>query len=250
MDDIEQLPQEDVEKFFHAEHHKTGELKRCYERMMESHSEKEAFWEYSGDALPLSVWAQKGFDADYIKANSSDKDITYNPQVGECYRVKIQKTGSRGSKGTRTSESRRGLEPSHARNAIEHEPTPGEHVPSSGQAGSSEGMNGADTEVSLETKMKEAESVLKLMSKTKVKFSALLKGEIIKAVPEPQRRNAEALLNEVCDFVNQVQKCAWEGDKDLPQRSLQKARELEERARVMSKSMEAISKRMTKLLKI
>ena len=56
--------------------------KRIIEREMQ---------EYSGEYQPLAYWARLGYDPDRIKEHTPEKMRKYFPQLGECYKVVIQK---------------------------------------------------------------------------------------------------------------------------------------------------------------
>ena len=48
----------------------------------------------SGDFLPLSAWAQKGFDVSLIESLTEDADVMEHPVLGKCYRVAIHGHGT------------------------------------------------------------------------------------------------------------------------------------------------------------
>jgi hypothetical protein len=65
---------------------------------VEEHNE---FYEDAGEFLPLSVWTNRGFDAERIKENTPLCDVREDRVLGTCYRVKILKKGNAGHRGAR-----------------------------------------------------------------------------------------------------------------------------------------------------
>ena len=59
----------------------------------------------SGEFLPLSVYATRGFNVQDIEANSRECDKRNDPVLGMCYRVRILRTGRGGVKGTKRASS-------------------------------------------------------------------------------------------------------------------------------------------------
>ena len=73
-------------------------------KFVEAHQLREEFFAEGGEFLPLSVWAQRGFDAARIEKNTAPHNTQSHPVLGECYRVAIMETGLRGTDGTTTTE--------------------------------------------------------------------------------------------------------------------------------------------------
>ena len=69
------------------------------QKMLTEFSKSEDWYENGGAFLPLSVWAQKGWDVERIRKNTPAKDIVETAQGGSCYRVKILSLGERGTRG-------------------------------------------------------------------------------------------------------------------------------------------------------
>ena len=74
-------------------------------RMMESHSLREQVFEEGGSFLPLTVWANKGYDTQAIESLTQASDKQVHPILGECYRVSIMKRIVRGIDGYKTNDS-------------------------------------------------------------------------------------------------------------------------------------------------
>lgn len=91
---------------------------------METHHIQEAFYENSGEFLPLSVWAARGFDVNAIadKSDASDKKI--HPVLGESFRVRILSAGTRGSQGNKRLEVLTAVEKKPKQQRLLHQ-----HVP-------------------------------------------------------------------------------------------------------------------------
>ena len=71
-------------------------------QLSESFHEVESTWAESGEWLPLSVWAQRGFIPADIQRDATESDIKRNvPMLGDCYRIRIFSTGQAGRKGDR-----------------------------------------------------------------------------------------------------------------------------------------------------
>ena len=75
--------------------------------LIETYHKEEHFYEEGGAFLPLSVWDRKGFDINLIQLHSKDEDKQTHPVLGATFRVKILRTGNRGSQGNMTSDSHR-----------------------------------------------------------------------------------------------------------------------------------------------
>ena len=73
--------------------------------LLDKYESHESFYENSGEFLPLSVWACRGFDPAVIQARSQPKDVQQHAVLGEVFRVKILQTGGRGTEGTRRLET-------------------------------------------------------------------------------------------------------------------------------------------------
>ena len=59
----------------------------------------------NGEALPLSVWAQRGYDPDLIKKDCSEDEIEWKPKLGWCYYVVSESDLRVGSKGWTADEN-------------------------------------------------------------------------------------------------------------------------------------------------
>jgi len=59
--------------------------------------EHSVYYDCGGSFLPLSVWQAKGYDTAAIEQKSAREDKGMHPVLGTTYRVRILKTGSRGS---------------------------------------------------------------------------------------------------------------------------------------------------------
>ena len=64
----------------------------------------EQFYEDAGQFLPMSVWANKGFDTSMILERSSAADRRMHPVLGETFRVKLLTTGTKGMEGSRRED--------------------------------------------------------------------------------------------------------------------------------------------------
>ena len=80
--------------------HNAESMDEITNRFTQSEYKKdESHYDNSGEFLPLSVWAQRGFNAESIETNSSDSNIRFDPVLGKIYRVVIQSSGHRGVQG-------------------------------------------------------------------------------------------------------------------------------------------------------
>ena len=68
--------------------------------LMSAHEQHEQFYECAGEFLPLGVWKARGFDDQAILAKSLAEDKQSHAVLGDVYRVKTLKSGSRGSEGS------------------------------------------------------------------------------------------------------------------------------------------------------
>jgi hypothetical protein len=66
--------------------------------------EHEAFYEFSGEWAPLSVWKAKGYDAELIESKSLPQNRKSHPMFGTVYRVMVEGSGQRGSRKNRTED--------------------------------------------------------------------------------------------------------------------------------------------------
>ena len=81
--------------------HNAASMDEVTNRFTQSEFKKdESHYDNSGEFLPLSVWAQRGFNTESIETNSSDSNIRFDPVLGKIYRVVIQSSGHRGAHGT------------------------------------------------------------------------------------------------------------------------------------------------------
>ena len=76
----------------------------------------ESHYDNSGEFLPLSVWTQRGFNAESIEKNTIDSNIRCDPVLGKIYRVVIQSSGHRGAHGAEEQRQHR-LAPAEAATA-------------------------------------------------------------------------------------------------------------------------------------
>jgi hypothetical protein len=67
----------------------------------EEHGE---FYEDAGEALPLSVWASRGFDSEAIRLLTLPRDRKMHPVLGEVFKVSILKAGWRGNKSVEKTD--------------------------------------------------------------------------------------------------------------------------------------------------
>jgi hypothetical protein len=63
------------------------------------HQSHEQFFERGGVFLPLSVWANKGYDPETIRTKSKPENKSSHEVLGDVYRVAILATGERGARG-------------------------------------------------------------------------------------------------------------------------------------------------------
>jgi hypothetical protein len=63
------------------------------------HQSHEQFFERGGEFLPLSVWANKGYDPETIRTKSKPENKSSHEVLGDVYRVAILATGERGARG-------------------------------------------------------------------------------------------------------------------------------------------------------
>jgi hypothetical protein len=82
-----------------------NELVKSLEAKLTQFTSKEFSWANGGQFLPLAVWQTQGFDVELIKSNTPPEDVTHNPQVGTCYRVKIYSTFEKGNEGQRSEQT-------------------------------------------------------------------------------------------------------------------------------------------------
>lgn len=68
---------------------------------LEKYQQEEEYFVNGGEFLPLSVWANQGFNTELIVKNTSPNDIRDHDVLGKTYRVKILSTGKRGQQGSR-----------------------------------------------------------------------------------------------------------------------------------------------------
>ena len=62
----------------------------------ETHAEYYDNW---GEWLPLSVWGQRGFDVESIRAKAAPSDRKPCDMFGELFRVRVSSSGERGERG-------------------------------------------------------------------------------------------------------------------------------------------------------
>jgi hypothetical protein len=58
-----------------------------------------------GEFLPLSVWAQQGYNTAHLVDRCRPVDKKWHPVLGDTYRVSILKSGHRGSKGASKTDT-------------------------------------------------------------------------------------------------------------------------------------------------
>jgi hypothetical protein len=283
MNDIDKFTDDDVVEFFSADHSATGTLEKSFDRLMERHSNKEDFWEYAGEALPLSVWATRGFDVEMIKAKAKPGDITIHPTLGECYRIKIQKSGDRGATGKRSSATHsgrnsnrsrsrgrnsnrsrsRGRSPARSRSQFsasargsgDRRSDHGSRSRSRSQGRSTTAAYGAKEdfhamESRVNEKIKDAAIILKQMGKAKKSLATLLSSARVTALPKATTASAHELQVSLNNFADEVQQSAVDLAKNLPRNAKEKAETLVAESLAMQKSLEHISKAMSKLMKL
>lgn len=86
-------------QLMHSQHNAES-MDEVTNRFTQSEYKKdESHYDNSGEFLPLSVWTQRGFNAESIETNSSDSNIRFDPVLGKIYRVVIQSSGHRGVQG-------------------------------------------------------------------------------------------------------------------------------------------------------
>jgi len=67
--------------------------------MMNLYENRETFFESSGEFLPLSVWATRGYDVVALEAHAAPEDKREDPIFGTIYRIRVLTTGERGAQG-------------------------------------------------------------------------------------------------------------------------------------------------------
>ena len=99
------LPEPEQMAFMRALDHGAGGVCARAKELLAKHSTKETFFEFGGEFLPLGVWRTRGYDSDAIEQKSEDSDKQTHPILGTVYRVRVMKSGIRGTDGmTRTSQ--------------------------------------------------------------------------------------------------------------------------------------------------
>ena len=75
------------------------QVKLVAQEFLRRYEKKARFYMHNGEFLPLSVWANRGFDATRIELTTKPTDTMEHPVLGKCYRVAIVATGSKGEIG-------------------------------------------------------------------------------------------------------------------------------------------------------
>ena len=99
------------------EQHNAESIDEITNRFTQTEYKKdESHYDNSGEFLPLSVWTQRGFNAESIEKNTIDSNIRDDPVLGKIYRVVIQSSGHRGAHGAEEQRQHR-LAPAEAATA-------------------------------------------------------------------------------------------------------------------------------------
>ena len=68
-------------------------------QMLERFEQHSEYYTEGGQFLPLSVWANQGFDVEAIERHSKPEDKMMHHVLGQCYRVKVLNKGIQGERG-------------------------------------------------------------------------------------------------------------------------------------------------------
>ena len=99
-------------------------------------------------------------------------------------------------------------------------------------------------------KIKDAEMILKQMGKAKKSLATLLSSARVTALPKATTASAHELQVSLNNFADEVQQSAVDLAKNLPRNAKEKAETLVAESLAMQKSLEHISKAMSKLMKL
>ena len=104
--DFESLSEEERKNFFQkAGGLSAKETAKLADESLQKFKKQTVSWAFGGDYLPLSVWAARGFDTERIKENTDPEDVSFSPQLGTTYRVRVMNKSEQGEEGTyRASE--------------------------------------------------------------------------------------------------------------------------------------------------
>ena len=103
------MPDEELTEFFADMAGKSkSEVAARSKAIVSKYTVEEEWYEEGGQFLPLSVWANKGFDTEAISQKSAASDRKVHSVLGQCYRVKLLSTGVRGFEGTRNARDHTG----------------------------------------------------------------------------------------------------------------------------------------------
>ena len=106
-DEFKGLTQEDQVSFMRdiGQMKTIEEVKKYANHALDKYQQQAEYFDNSGEFLPLSVWAQRGFDVDMIEQKTRPCDKQVHPVLGTTYRIHLLKTGNRGEKGWKRSHA-------------------------------------------------------------------------------------------------------------------------------------------------
>ena len=96
-------PEEQKQFYEQARSKNVHQLRVLCDRVFKKYEVEETLTNHTGEFLPLAVWEKRGFDPERIRSDSRPEDRKVLPQLGECYQVKILKTGVVTKKGSESS---------------------------------------------------------------------------------------------------------------------------------------------------
>ncbi len=104
-----QILDEDKQQFWSNPSTKCEDLCRDLKRIETQVETHKKYSNFEGEFQPLSYWKSIGYDVEMIERNAPPEMQGWNPQLGQCYKVKVHKVGEQHSRGTDSREVTEGL---------------------------------------------------------------------------------------------------------------------------------------------